>query len=73
MAEKWTAGEWAQRMASRRKRVKGTCPECGTRFEGIRTRKYCSPACATRAYRRRHQGELNEKRRERYARQKAKQ
>lgn len=32
-------------------RIKGKCPTCGTRFEGISTRRFCSDKCRVRAHR----------------------
>lgn len=65
--ERLSVREWAQLVASRRRKVEGVCSECGNHFEGISTRKYCSNTCAARAYRKAHRAELNERRRHRYA------
>ena len=38
-------------LVSLRRKVRGVCPVCGTEFEGISTRKYCSSRCTLRAFR----------------------
>jgi predicted nucleic acid-binding Zn ribbon protein len=37
--------------AAKRRRVAKTCPVCGTPFEGVAQRRYCSAACRVRASR----------------------
>jgi hypothetical protein len=45
-------GAAGQLLASLRTRRSATCAECGASFEGTSRRRYCSPACAGRAWRR---------------------
>jgi predicted nucleic acid-binding Zn ribbon protein len=45
----------ARLRAARRRRVAKTCEVCGTPFEGVAQRRYCSDACRMRASRRRRE------------------
>lgn len=44
--------------AAKRRRVANTCPVCGTPFEGVVQRRYCSAACRVRASRGREDGAM---------------
>lgn len=68
--DKISASNAARALGAQRRKVKGTCAQCGKPFEGVRTRQYCSGACVAAAYRDRHKTELAERRRELYQRQK---
>lgn len=43
-----------------------TCPQCGGTFEGIRKRKFCSPACQKKADYDRHAEQYRQTRMQRY-------
>jgi predicted nucleic acid-binding Zn ribbon protein len=45
----------ARLRAARRRRVAKTCEVCGTPFEGVAQRRYCSDACRMRASRQRRE------------------
>ena len=42
--------ELARRLAAQRQIVSGNCEICGKPFTGTRKRRYCSHACAQKAY-----------------------
>jgi len=54
----------AKLRAARRRRVAKRCEVCGTPFEGIAQRRYCSDACRVRASRARHGGRATAVRKE---------
>jgi tRNA(Ile2) C34 agmatinyltransferase TiaS len=67
--------EAARLLAKSRKPRPVTCPICGTRFEAIGRRKYCSKKCANRAWWERYYAKHREERlawqREYYRRKRA--
>ncbi len=50
------ATETARALAAMRPRVSGICLVCGRIMRGYATRRYCSVACKSRAYRERKNG-----------------
>jgi hypothetical protein len=42
--------ELARRLAAQRRIVEGNCEICGKPFTGTRKKRYCSHACAQKAY-----------------------
>lgn len=56
-----------------RRKVKKRCPQCGTEFEGIVTKVYCSRRCVARAFWYRHHDEVLRRKREAYRRRKGQQ
>jgi hypothetical protein len=44
------ASDLARRLAARRRIVSGNCEICGKPFTGTRKKRYCSHACAQKAY-----------------------
>ena len=54
----------------RRMQEPRVCQVCGKEFVGASYSKYCGKACQQAAYWDRHREELNQKRREKYRRQK---
>jgi endogenous inhibitor of DNA gyrase (YacG/DUF329 family) len=69
-ASELTASELARALAARRKKERKNCAICGLQMVGTSRRQYCSTRCANRVYWDRHRAALNQKRRERYRRQK---
>jgi hypothetical protein len=63
--------ELARALSARRKKGPKVCAKCGKEFVGFTKSKYCSRACVSVAYWDRNREQLNQKRRERYQRQKA--
>ena len=55
MTEEESASAAARRSAARRKRVRKRCELCGTEFEGLATKRYCSDRCRVQAARKRAQ------------------
>ena len=53
MTEEEIASAAARRSAARRKRVRKRCELCGTEFEGLTTKRYCSDRCRVQAARNR--------------------
>ena len=51
MTEEEIASAAARRSAARRKRVSKRCELCGTEFEGLTTKRYCSDRCRVEAAR----------------------
>lgn len=51
MTEDEIASAAARRSAARRKRVTKRCERCGTEFEGLTTKRYCSDRCRVEAAR----------------------
>ena len=55
MTDEEVASAAAHRAAGRRRRVTKACEVCGTTFEGLSQRRYCSDRCRVRASRLRRQ------------------
>ena len=55
MTEEEIASAAARRSAARRKRVTKRCELCGSEFEGLTTKRYCSDRCRVEAARERSQ------------------
>lgn len=65
------SSEAARALSALRQKGPRTCTVCGSTFEGFSNQRYCGNSCQQKAYRQRHQDELNRKRREKYSSQKA--
>jgi hypothetical protein len=61
-----TPADHAKALAAQRRRQEGSCLVCGTEFVGTTRRRYCSRACADRAFYALNRERIADRRRDRY-------